>query len=376
MKISTAGESHGKGLFCILEGLPAGLGVDAAEIDAYLALRQSGYGRGARQKIERDRVEILSGVRGGVTLGSPVTLAVWNRDYENWKAYMAPEGCDGSARRLTAVRPGHADLTGLKKFGSDDARNILERASARETAARVAAGTVCRQLLRALGVEVSGYVRAVGDVADEAEYSFSQLTGRLPALFMMDPAKEHAAMRLIDACKEAGDTCGGVAELRVRGLRSGFGSCMTYAEKLDARLCAALMSVQAVKGVEVGLGFGAAQRRGSDVHDEINYDEARGFSRKTNRAGGIEGGMSNGEEIVLRAAMKPIPTLMRGLNTVDYVSHEAVRAATERSDVCAILACEVVLESALCAELAAVVLERLGADNLTALCERYGRLPQ
>lgn len=374
MKIATAGESHGKGLFCIMEGLPAGLVIDQKEIDAYLALRQSGYGRGARQKIEHDRAEILSGVRGGVTLGSPVTLAVWNRDYENWKEYMAPEGCDVSARRLTKVRPGHADLTGLKKFGGDDARNVLERASARETAVRVAAGTVCRQLLRALGVEVSGYVRSVGDVCDEKEYSFDALFSRLPELFMMDAAKQKEAMAYIDACKEAGDTCGGVAELRVKGLKSGFGSCMTYAEKLDARLAAALMSVQAIKGVEVGIGFGAAARRGSDVHDEIFFSEGE-YLRRTNRAGGIEGGMSNGEEIVLRAAMKPIPTLMRGLATVDYVTHEGVRAATERSDVCAILACEVVLESAVCAALAEVVLGRLGSDNLADLKKRYEELP-
>lgn len=374
MKIATAGESHGKGLFCIMEGLPAGLVIDQKEIDAYLALRQSGYGRGARQKIEHDRAEILSGVRGGVTLGSPVTLAVWNRDYENWKEYMAPEGCDVSARRLTKVRPGHADLTGLKKFGGDDARNVLERASARETAVRVAAGTVCRQLLRALGVEVSGYVRSVGDVCDEKEYSFDALPCRLPELFMMDAAKQKEAMAYIDACKEAGDTCGGVAELRVKGLKSGFGSCMTYAEKLDARLAAALMSVQAIKGVEVGLGFGAAARRGSDVHDEIFFSQGE-YLRRTNRAGGIEGGMSNGEEIVLRAAMKPIPTLMRGLATVDYVTHEGVRAATERSDVCAILACEVVLESAVCAALAEVVLGRLGSDNLADLKKRYEELP-
>lgn len=376
MKISTAGESHGKGLFGMIEGLPAGLKIDTDEIDGYLALRQSGYGRGARQKIEHDRVEILSGVRDRVTLGSPVTLAVWNRDYENWKFCMAPEGCDTSARTLTKVRPGHADLTGLKKFGGTDARNILERASARETAVRVAAGTVCRQLLRALGVEVSGYVRSVGNVSDEGEYTFDALSGRLGELFMMDAGKQAEAMRLIDACREAGDTCGGVAELRVRGLKSGFGSCMTYPEKLDARLASALMSVQAVKGVEVGLGFAAASRRGSEVHDEIFPGGDGGYFRKTNRAGGIEGGMSNGEEIVLRAAMKPIPTLMRGLATVDCVSHEEVRAATERSDVCAILACEVVLESALCAELAGVVLERLGADRLDDVKDRYGRLPQ
>ena len=375
MRLTTAGESHGKGLFCIIEGIPAGLRLDMAEIDCYLALRQSGYGRGARQKIEKDKAEFLSGVRGCTTLGSPVTIAVWNRDYENWKAYMAPEGCDVSARTVTKVRPGHADLTGLKKFGGEDARNVLERASARETAIRVAAGTVCRQLLRALGIEVSGYVRAVGGAEDGGEYAFEELSRRSADLMMMDEEAEKRAKQVIDDCAARGDTCGGVLELRVKGLKSGFGSCMTYAEKLDARLIAALMSVQAIKGAEVGLGFGVAARCGSGVHDEIFYDQTRGYYRKTNRAGGIEGGMSNGEEIVLRAAMKPIPTLMKGLETVDYRTHEAVRAATERSDVCAIAACEVILESALCCELAKVVLERLGGDRMEELAKRYGELP-
>lgn len=377
MKITTSGESHGKGLFAIVEGLPAGLKIDLAEIDACLALRQSGYGRGARQKIEKDKAEILTGVRNGATLGSPVTLAVFNRDYGNWQEYMAPEGCDTSARRVTKVRPGHADLTGMKKFATDDARNILERASARETAVRVAAGTLCRQLLRAFGVEITGYVREVGEVADCGEYTFEEIKGkRLPELAMMDGAAQEKAMAYIDGLKAQGDTCGGIVELRVKGLKSGFGSCMTYAEKLDARLCCALMSVQAVKGAEVGLGFGAARRRGSEVHDEIYYDKSRGFYRNTNRAGGIEGGMSNGEELVLRAAMKPIPTLMKGLSTVDTDTLAAATAATERSDVCAIAACEIILESALCAELAAVLSERLGGDNLGEMVERYGRLPE
>lgn len=376
IKITTAGESHGKGLFAIIEGLPSGLALDFDEIASRLAMRQSGFGRGARQQIERDNAEILSGVRNGVTLGSPVTLAVWNRDYGNWKDYMAPEGCDVTARRLTKVRPGHADLTGLKKYGGTDARNILERASARETAVRVAAGTICRQFLRALGVEIAGYVKCVGGICDDGEYSFEEIANRrLPELGMMNAERQKEAIAFISACKEGKDTCGGVSEIRVRGLKSGFGSCMTYAEKLDARLVRALMSVQAIKGAEVGLGFGAAARRGSEAHDEIFYAEGRGFYRNTDRAGGTEGGMSNGEEIVLRAAMKPIPTLMKGLRTVDYETKDAVRAATERSDVCAILACETVLESAVASELAAVVSERLGGDNLEEIKERYGRLP-
>ena len=375
MKITTAGESHGKALIAIVEGLPSGLTVDCAEIDNYLALRQSGYGRGGRQKIERDHAEILSGVRNRVTLGSPLTLAVYNKDYENWSAYMAAEGCDTSARRLTKVRPGHADLTGIRKFATDDARNILERASARETAVRVAAGTVCREYLSALGVSITGYVRSVCSVEDGGEYAFEEIAkNRLPELFMMNADSQKKAMELIDLLKAEGDTCGGVIELRVKGLKSGFGSCMTYAEKLDARICGALMSVQAIKGAEVGLGFTCAKLRGSQVHDEI-YLEKGAYARKTNNAGGIEGGMSNGEELVFRAAMKPIPTLMRGLNTVDVETGEAARAAAERSDVAAILACEVVLESVLAAELAAVASERLGGDNMKEVIERYGRLP-
>lgn len=374
MKITTAGESHGKALIAIIEGLPSGLSLDFGEIGAYLALRQSGYGRGGRQKIEKDEAEILTGVRDGVTLGSPLTLAVWNKDYANWAEYMAAKSCDTSAKKLTKVRPGHADLTGVKKFDTPDARNVLERASARETAVRVAAGTVCRQLLRALGVEITGYVRSVCSVKDEGEYPFGEIAAkRLPELFMLDKKKQAEAISLIDELKAEGDTCGGVVELRVKGLKSGFGSCMTYAEKLDARICGALMSVQAVKGAEVGLGFGCAGKRGSEVHDEIYYNGE--YFRKTNRAGGIEGGMSNGEELVFRAAMKPIPTLMRGLNTVDIETKQAAKAASERSDVTAILACEVVLESVVASELASVVLERLGGDNMKEVIERYGRLP-
>ncbi len=373
MKIVTSGESHGKGLFAIIEGLPAGLKLDAEAICGALALRQSGYGRGGRQKIERDSVEFLSGVRDLVTLGSPVTLAVYNRDYENWKDTMAPEGCDVGLKRLTKVRPGHADLAGMLKFGHADARNVLERASARETAVRVAAGEVCRQLLSALGICVRGYVRAVGGTADEEEYPFARLSEREETLGMMNVDLAAKARREIDACRADGDTLGGVAEVRVKGLKSGFGSCMTYREKLDARLAAAAMSIQAAKGVEFGMGFAAAAHRGSDVHDEIFFAE-QGYSRRTNRAGGIEGGMSNGEEIVLRVAMKPIPTLMRGLRTVDTQTGEASIAAAERSDVCAILAFETVLEAAVAAELAAVVSERLGGDTLSELIERYRRL--
>ena len=375
IRLTSAGESHGKALIGILEGLPANLEIDIEEVNEYLALRQSGYGRGGRQKIETDRMEILAGVRNRLTLGSPLAFWVQNADYKNWQAYMAPEGCDVSKKCLTRVRPGHADLTGVKKFDQTDARNILERASARETAVRVAAGSICRQFLKALGVEIGGYVRTVCGVTDEKEYAFEQLREvKKRPLFMPDDNKQAEAMALIDELKAAGDTAGGVLEIRVRGLKSGFGSCMTYAEKLDGRLIGAMMSVQAIKGAEVGMGFGVGLRPGSRVHDAIYFEDGK-YVRKTNNAGGIEGGMSNGEEIVLRAAMKPIPTLMRGLDTVDFVTGEACRAATERSDVCAICACEVVVESTVCFALAQKVLERLGGDNMREVKERYQLLP-
>lgn len=375
MKLTTAGESHGKALVGIIEGLPSNLPVDIDEINYYLALRQSGYGRGGRQKIERDAVEILSGMRNKLTLGSPLAFQVVNRDYANWREYMAPEGADVSKRTLTRVRPGHADLTGIIKYDQTDARNILERASARETAVRVVGGSIARQYLKYLGIEISGYVRCVCGVEDKSEYPFEKLSeAKNQPLFMLDGEKQTQAMALIDTLKAEGDTAGGIAEVRVKGLKSGFGSCMTYATKLDALLCAALMSVQAVKGVEVGVGFEAGRLRGSQVHDEIFNKDGK-YVRNTNRAGGIEGGMSNGEEIVLRAAMKPIPTLMRGLSTVDTATGEATTAAGERSDVAAICAFEVILESVVATALAEVVSQRLGGDNIREVKERYDRLP-
>ncbi len=372
----TSGESHGQALTAIVDGLPSILTVDTEEIDRYLALRQGGYGRGARQKIETDRVRILSGVRNRLTLGSPVCLMVENKDYKNWEEYMSPYGADVSARRLTRVRPGHADLSGVKKYDQTDARNILERASARETAVRVAAGTLARMFLRELGIEVGGYVRSVAGITDEKEYTFEQLRNvKSSELFMPDDALCERAKAEIDAIKEAKDTAGGIAEIRVHGLKSGFGSCMSYGEKLDGHLAGAVMGIQAVKGVEIGLGFEAAKRRGSAVHDEI-FNENGKYVRHTNNAGGIEGGMSNGEEIVLRAAMKPIPTLMRGLNTVNFDTGEACRAATERSDVCSICAFEIIAESTVCFALAQKVLQRLGGDNMREIKERYARLPE
>lgn len=373
MRLITAGESHGKTLTGIIEGLPSNLKIDIAEINGYLALRQSGYGRGERQKIECDKIEILSGVRNLLTLGSPLAFEIKNRDYDNWRNILAPEGCDTTQKTITKVRPGHADLTGVIKYDQTDARNVAERASARETAIRVAAGSILRQYLAELGVQISGYVKSVCGICDDKHHTFEELkNAKSQPLFMLDGLKQRQAMERIDELKEDGDTAGGIIEVRIKGLKCGFGSCMQYGAKLDAILCGAMMSVQAIKGVEVGLGFEAANLRGSAVHDKIYYDN--GFYRETNNAGGIEGGMSNGEEIVLRAAMKPIPTLMRGLRTVDYITKEPQTAESERSDVCAICAAEIVLESVVATALAEVVSDRLGGDNMREVKERYKKL--
>ena len=378
MKLTTAGESHGKALVAIIEGLPAHLKIDMEKIDADLAYRQSGYGRGARQKIEKDKAEILTGVRNGETLGSPVTMCIFNRDFANWENCMGAGACDETLmekKSLTKVRPGHADLTGVIKFEQTDARNILERASARETAIRVAVGGIYKQYLSAFGVEIAGYVKEVCGIKDGGMYAFNELSkAKTTPVGMMDAEAEKLAEEKIAQLKKEGDTAGGVVEIRVKGLKSGFGSMMTYAEKLDAKLAQGLMSIQAIKGVEVGEGFAVGEKSGKWVHDEIFYGE-NGFYRETNRAGGIEGGMSNGEEIVLRVAMKPIPTLMKGLQTVDYNTKEIVTAASERSDVCAIFALEIIAEAVVAQVLADVVNARLGGDTMRQQTERYALLP-
>ncbi len=379
MKLTTAGESHGKALVAIIEGLPAHLKIYEEKINLDLALRQSGFGRGGRQKIERDRVEILTGVRNGETLGSPVTLCIYNKDFENWSSAMSAGACDEAvmkAKSLTKVRPGHADLTGMIKFSQTDARNVLERASARETAIRVAAGGVYKQYLSAFGVEIGGYVKEVCGVKDGGRYAFDELAkAKTTGVGMIDEEAERKAEEKIAALKKEGNTAGGVVEIRVKGVKSGFGSVMVYKDKLDGRLAGALMSVQAVKGVEIGEGFSVGALSGKDVHDEIFFDEEKGYYRKTNRAGGLEGGMSNGEELVVRVAMKPIPTLMRGLKTVDFSTKEEAVAASERSDVCAIFALEIIAEAVVAEVLANAFSERLGGDTIAEAIERYTRLP-
>lgn len=378
----TAGESHGPQLTAIVEGLPAGIPLSRESINAELARRQCGYGRGGRMLIEKDQVDILSGVRWGETLGSPVTLCVKNRDWVNWQDKMSPnaEHRDETIS-VTRARPGHADLSGALKYHHSDVRNILERSSARETAVRVAVGAVAKVLLGQFGINVGGYVVELGGiVAAKPAQSASELIALASKseLFTYDASAEAEMKNLIDGMKTSGDTIGGVVEVLVTGAPVGLGSHVQWDRKLDARLAMALMSIQAIKGVEVGLGFDAARTPGSRVHDEIFHDSSRlsgpamtGFFRKTNNAGGIEGGMTNGEDIVLRAAMKPIPTLYKPLRSVDIVTKEPFEATVERSDVCAVPAALVVAEAVVAIEIATAFMEKFGGDSLEELRRNY-----
>ena len=371
----TAGESHGPRLTAIIEGLPAGLDITAEAINRDLARRQCGYGRGGRMKIETDTVEILSGVRWGSSLGSPVTLAVINRDWENWLEKMSPDAAHrGAAPSVTRARPGHADLPGAVKYGHQDVRNILERSSARETAVRVAVGGVAKCLLAHFGITVNGFVTELGGIkAQRPDLPLQELVALASRseLFTWDADAEVAMKAHIDQMKSTGDSVGGVVEVVASGVPVGLGSHVQWDRKLDARLAMALMSIQAIKGVEIGCGFAAAANPGSLVHDEIFYAPERGFYRTTNNAGGLEGGMSNGEEIVVRAAMKPIPTLYKPLKTVDLASKESVEATVERSDVCAVPAAAVVAEAVVAIELASSFLEKFGGDSLTEIKRNY-----
>jgi len=367
MHYTTAGESHGRALTAIVTGVPAGIPLLAENIDADLARRQRGYGRGARQTIEADKAMILSGVRFGVTIGSPISLAVNNRDWDNWTDIMCASGTKPDGVRETAPRPGHADLTGVLKIASDDVRDVLERASARETAARVAAGAVAKALLRALGVSVASYVSAIGSV----QLAPVDDPGAVDPLLVESSevrcpdAETTAAMKHeIDAARADGESLGGVFVVTATGLVPGLGTYAEAAGRLDAKLAAAVISIPAIKGVEFGDGFGLAGVRGSGAHDEINYAEGQGFSRPTNHAGGLEGGMSNGETLVVRAAMKPIPTLMRPLASVDLDTLEAIDASKERSDVCAVPAAAVVAEAEVALVLAGAYTNKFGGDAL------------
>ncbi|MHB8059017.1 MAG: chorismate synthase [Desulfuromonadaceae bacterium] len=362
----TAGESHGPQLSAIIEGLPAGIHLSAPALNQDLSRRQQGYGRGDRMKIEKDTVQLLSGVRWGETIGSPVTLVVMNRDWENWSEKMSPlPDYRDDSTAVTRPRPGHADLSGVMKYHQSDVRNVLERSSARETAVRVAVGAVAKALLAEFDIMVGGFVTELGGICACTPQEPLETLWQMAAAsetFCCDPSAEIEMKRSIDAAQSGGDTLGGVVEVQVIGVPPGLGSYVQWDRKLDARLAMALMSIQAIKGVEVGIGFDAARRPGSRVHDEIFYKD--GYRRYSNNAGGIEGGMSNGEPIVVRAAMKPIPTLYTPLRSVDMITHEPFEATVERSDTCAVPAALVVAEAVVAIELANAMLEKFGGDSI------------
>jgi chorismate synthase len=363
----TAGESHGPGLTALVEGLPAGLEVRPEDIDRDLARRQLGHGRGGRMKIEKDRAEVTAGIRHGITLGSPVALRVDNRDYANWEERMDPWPVEAEVEEVHLPRPGHADLAGVQKFGHTDVRNVLERASARETAARVAAGALAKVLLRELGVTVFSHVTRIGTVA-------APVPDRLrPADFAgvdespvrcLDPSASEAMVAEIDAARRANESLGGVFEVRAFGLVPGLGSHTSWEERLDGRLAQAIMSIQAMKGVGIGDGFALAERVGSQAHDEIFWSEERGYHRETNRAGGLEGGMTTGADLVVRAAMKPLPTLTKPLRSVDMATGEPAQALRERTDSCTVPAAGVVGEAMVALVLALAYREKLGGDHI------------
>ena len=372
LKFLTAGESHGQGLLGILDGMPAGLEISEEYIAVHLARRQMGHGRGGRMKIEKDFGEIWCGVRHGKTLGAPVGILVRNKDWENWTKKMSVSPVDDKIRNVTLPRPGHADLAGIQKYGFDDIRNVLERSSARETTMRVALGSICRKLLEDVGIEVGSRVVQIHDVKDESpvpdDLTPNQLskTSDESSVRCLDKNSEAAMIQTIDNAKKSGDSVGGIFEVIATGLPYGLGSYTQWDRKLHARISALMMSVNAFKGIEIGGGFGGSEKFGSEVHDEIGHDGEK-FTRYSNNAGGIEGGMSDAQPIVLRMAMKPIPTLIKPLRSVDIHTKEVKDAHKERTDSCAVPAASIIAESMLCFVLADALLEKFGGDSMAQL---------
>ena len=377
LRFLTAGESHGPELVTIIEGVPAGFEIDLAQINADLARRQKGYGRGGRMLIEKDEARPVSGIRFGRTMGSPIALIVENRDFKNWNKRMSADPADrGEAQPVTRPRPGHADLAGVLKYNLEDIRDVLERASARETTMRVAAGALARQLLTPFGIDTLGYVVRIGATTASvpAEISHDELRRITEAspVRVADPSAEQAIIAEIDACKKTGDTLGGVVEVAVTGLPVGLGSHVQWDRKLDARIAHALMSLQATKGVEFGMGFEAGAVRGSALHDEIGYDAGeRRFIRRSNNSGGTEGGMTTGEPIRVRVAFKPLSTLMRPLRSADIRTKAESAGTIERSDVCAVPAAAVIAETAVVWEIANAFLDKFGGDSLAEVTRNY-----
>ena len=373
----SAGESHGPQLTIIVTGMPAGVSLDRDRINRDLARRQHGYGRGGRMKIEHDEAEIVAGIRGGETLGSPIAIVIRNRDFDNWRGAMDPWSIDAdeaTKRRVHAPRPGHVDLAGGMKYDRRDLRDVLERASARETASRVAAGAMAKELLRAFNIEIRSGIVSVGGAGDP-EYSptwdeLMSVDDESP-LRAVNRDHESAMVAEVDRAKEAGETLGGTIVAAARGVPVGLGSYVQWTEKLDGRIAQAIMSIHAVKAVAIGDGVAASRRIGSEVHDAIYFDDERRYHRTTNRAGGLEGGVTNGQDVVVRAFMKPISTLRRGLPSVDIESREAHRSQWERSDVTAVPACGVVCEAMLAIVLAAAMREKFGGDSLNEMRRNY-----
>ena len=372
IKFLTAGESHGRGLLGILDGIPSGLNIEKDYIDAQLTRRQMGYGRGGRMKIEKDQVEIWSGIRLGKTIASPIGMIVKNKDWENWKNKMAVEKIEKMPKKVTLPRPGHADLAGVEKFDFDDIRNVLERSSARETTMRVAIASICRKLLKDVGVTVASRVTQIHNVIDDSKVpndmtaiELNKIVDKSP-LRCLDSVKEKKMIKIIDKAKANGDSVGGVFEVIATGMPYGLGSYTHWDRKLQSKITSLMMSVNAFKSIEIGEGLGTGAKFGSEVHDEIGWDGKK-YKRFSNNAGGIEGGMSNGMPITVKMAMKPIPTLIKSLRSVDIITKENKNAHKERTDSCAVPAASIIAESMMCIVLADVILEKFGGDSMKQL---------
>src|SRR5699024_9840507 len=370
LRYLTSGESHGKSLISILDGIPANIELNIDEINYELEKRQGGYGRGGRMKIEKDNINILGGVRGKRTLGGPISIEIKNKDYENWIQYMNPmDNVDFESKKVEKVRQGHADLVGCLKYDFEDARNVLERSSARETASKVAVGAICKQVLKNFNIDFTSHVIQIGSIKDNNIYKFDYIKENVDKsqVRCVNKEIESQIIKEIDKVKFEGDTLGGVVEIRVKNLIPGLGSYTQFDKKIDGELAMHLMSVQAIKGVEIGIGFDVASNPGSFVMDEIYYDSQNGIKRKTNKLGGIEGGMTTGEEVIIRCAMKPIPTLYKPLKSVNINTLESFSASIERSDNCAVPACSVVCENVVAFVICKYFLDKIGGDNLNDL---------
>lgn len=374
LRYLTSGESHGQGLITIIDGIPSNIELNIDEINEELRKRQGGYGRGGRMKIEKDKINIIGGVRGKKTIGAPISFEIKNKDFENWEKYMSPmNDIDEKGKIVENVRPGHADLVGCLKYDFDDARNVLERSSARETASRVAVGAICKQVLKNFDIEFLSHVVQIGEIKDDKIYDFDYIKENVDnsEIRCVNKDLEEKIKSKIDKCRKEGDTLGGIIEVRVKNLIPGLGSYTHFDKKIDGHLAMHLMATQAIKGVEIGLGFETATLTGSDIMDEILYNEENGITRKSNNLGGIEGGMTTGEEIIMRCAMKPIPTLYKPLDTININTLEKYKASVERSDSCAVPACSIVCENVVAFVICKFFLDKIGGDSLEDLQNNY-----